>query len=126
MASTGSPEVPDISKILSEYQEYLNVFSKTKASGLYTRSPETEIYIVSSTSPSSASFFFVEKDYRGLKNITIKYPYPLPLVPGALEQLQSAKIFLKLHLKSAYNLVRIRKGDKWKTAFSRTSGHYMY
>ena len=26
----------------------------------------------------------------------------------------------------AYNLVRIREGDEWKTAFSTTSGHYEY
>lgn len=58
----------------------------------------------------------------GLNAITVKYPYPLPF-----EQLRSAKIFNKLDLRSAYNLVHtIRKGDEWKTAFSTTSGHYMY
>lgn len=63
-------------------------------------------------------------DYRGLNQIMVKYPYPLPLVPSALEQLQSAQIFTKLDLHSAYNLVHIRRGDKWKTVFRTTSGHY--
>lgn len=45
-------------------------------------------YIVPSTSPASASFFFVKKkrgglcpciDYCGLNKISVKYPYPLPL-----------------------------------------------
>ncbi len=65
-----------------------------------------------STSPASAGFFFVKKkdgglcpciDYRGLNDITIKFHYPPPLVPAALEQLE-ARYFTKLDLRSAYNL----------------------
>ncbi|KAL0190943.1 hypothetical protein M9458_013641, partial [Cirrhinus mrigala] len=59
-------------------------------------------------------------------DITVKYRYPLPLVPPALEQLRAAKIYTKLDLRSAYNLIRIREGDEWKTAFSTTTGHYEY
>jgi hypothetical protein len=36
------------------------------------------------------------------------------------------RFFTKLDLRSAYNLVHIREGDEWKTAFSMTSGHYEY
>ncbi|KAL0151195.1 hypothetical protein M9458_053386, partial [Cirrhinus mrigala] len=53
-------------------------------------------------------------------------PYPLPLVPAALEELCGAQVFTKLDLRSAYNLVRIRAGDKWKTAFVTPTGHYEY
>lgn len=45
----------------------------------------------------------------------IKYPYPLPLVPSALEQLGDAKICTKLDLRIVYNLIRIRDGDQRKT-----------
>ncbi|KAL0153008.1 hypothetical protein M9458_051687, partial [Cirrhinus mrigala] len=92
-------------------------------------------YIRPSTSPAAAGFFFVEKrdgglrpciDYRGLNNVTVKYRYPLPLVPSALEQLREARIYSKLDLRSAYNLIRIREGDEWKTAFLTTRGHYEY
>ncbi len=92
-------------------------------------------FIRPSTSPAAAGFFFVEKkdgglrpciDYRRLNNITIKFRYPLPLVPSALEQLREAKIYTKLDLRSAYNLVRIKEGDEWKTAFLTTRGHYEY
>ncbi|KAL0147986.1 hypothetical protein M9458_056713 [Cirrhinus mrigala] len=71
----------------------------------------------------TSSFFFVAKkdgglrpciDYRIINQGTIKFRYPLPLVPAALEQL------------SAYNLVRIREGDEWKTAFVTPTGHYEY
>ncbi|KAI2652199.1 Transposon Tf2-9 polyprotein [Labeo rohita] len=65
-------------------------------------------------------------DYRSLNDVTVKYRYPLPLVPPALEQLRSARWYTKLDLRSAYNLIRIRAGDEWKTAFSTTSGHYEY
>ncbi|KAK3517158.1 hypothetical protein QTP86_019099, partial [Hemibagrus guttatus] len=92
-------------------------------------------HIRPSTPPAAAGFFFVRKkdgglrpciDYGGLNAITVRYPYPLPLVPAALEQLRGARVFTKLDLRSAYNLVRIREGDEWKTAFHTTSGHYEY
>ncbi|KAK3524658.1 hypothetical protein QTP86_000497 [Hemibagrus guttatus] len=92
-------------------------------------------HIRPSMSPAATGFFSVGKkdgglrpciDYRGLNAITVRYPYPLPLVPAALEQLRGARVFTKLDLRSAYNLVHIRKGDEWKTAFHTTHGHYEY
>ncbi|KAK3560196.1 hypothetical protein QTP86_000671 [Hemibagrus guttatus] len=92
-------------------------------------------YIRPSTSPAVAGFFFVGKkdgglhpciDYRGLNAIMVRYLYSLPLVPAALEQLRGAVIFTKLDLRSAYHLIRIREGDKWKPAFHTTNGHYEY
>uniref|UniRef100_A0A8C1UCL9 ribonuclease H n=1 Tax=Cyprinus carpio TaxID=7962 RepID=A0A8C1UCL9_CYPCA len=92
-------------------------------------------FIRPSTSPAAAGFFFVEKkdgglrpciDYRGLNNDTVKFRYPLPLVPSALEQLREARIYTKLDLRSAYNLICIKEGDEWKTAFLTTRGHYEY
>ncbi|KAI2654647.1 Transposon Tf2-11 polyprotein [Labeo rohita] len=92
-------------------------------------------FIQPSTSPAASSFFFVGKkdgglrpyiDYRQLNSQVIQQPYPLPLVPAALEELRGAQVFMKLDLRSAYNLVRIRAGDEWKTAFVTPSGHYEY
>ncbi|KAK3522508.1 hypothetical protein QTP86_016797 [Hemibagrus guttatus] len=62
----------------------------------------------------------------GINAVTVRYPYPLPLVPAALEQLRGASFFTKLDLRSAYNLVRICEGDEWKTAFHTTHGDYEY
>lgn len=56
---------------------------------------------------------------------TIKFRYPLPLVPAALEQLRQV-LHTILDQRNAYNLIRICEGDEWKTAFSTTSGHYEY
>lgn len=40
--------------------------------------------------------------------------------------LREAVWFTKLDLYNAYNLIRICKSDKWKTAFITASGHYEY
>ncbi|KAL0198667.1 hypothetical protein M9458_007207, partial [Cirrhinus mrigala] len=108
---------------------------KPNACKQYIEEELSKGFIRPSTSPASAGFFFVKKkdgslrpciDYRALNEVTIKFRYPLPLVPSALEQLRAARIFTKLDLRCAYNLIRIRAGDEWKTAFSTTSGHYEY
>ena len=86
-----------------------------------------------SSSPAGAGFFFVGKkdgslqpciDYRDINYITVKNLYPLPLMTTAFKILQGATIFTKLDLQNAYNLVRIREGDEWKTAFITPIGHW--
>ena len=42
------------------------------------------------------------------------------------ERVAGATIFTKLDLKDGYHLIRIRKGDEWKTAFRTRYGHYEY
>ncbi|ROL53801.1 Transposon Tf2-6 polyprotein [Anabarilius grahami] len=106
-----------------------------KAMEEYIKEALDQGYIRSSTSPAASSFFFVAKkdgglrpciDYRSLNKITVQFRYPLPLVPAALEHLRGATVFTKLDLRSAYNLIRIREGDEWKTAFITPTGHYEY
>jgi hypothetical protein len=65
-------------------------------------------------------------DYRGLNKVTIKNRYPLPLISGLLDQLGQAKIYTKLDLRGAYNLVCIKEGDEWKTAFRTRYEHFEY
>jgi hypothetical protein len=61
-----------------------------------------------------------------LNKVTIKNRYPLPLISGLLEQLGEARVFTKIDLRGAYNLVRIKPGDEWKTAFRTRYGHFEY
>ncbi|XP_013763618.1 RNA-directed DNA polymerase homolog [Pundamilia nyererei] len=61
-----------------------------------------------------------------LYKVTVKNRHPLSLLSTALDSLSQACIFTKLDLCSAYNLVRIRKGDEWKTAFITPNGHWEY
>ncbi len=65
-------------------------------------------------------------DYCGLNKITKKNRYPLPLISGLLDRLCTGKIFTKLDLHGAYNLLRIRPGDEWKTTFRTCYGHFEY
>ncbi|KAK3570718.1 hypothetical protein QTP86_025260 [Hemibagrus guttatus] len=106
-----------------------------KAMEEYIKQALAQGYIHPSTSPAASSFFFVAKkdgglrpciDYRALNRIIVKFRYPLPLVPAALEHLRGATIFTKLDLRSTYNLIQIREGDEWKTAFITPTGHYEY
>ena len=92
-------------------------------------------FICHSSSPAGSPILFVKKkdgslclcvDYRGLNKITIKNHYPLPLINELLDQLSKAKVFTKIDLRGAYNLVRIAPGEEWKTAFRTRYGHYEY
>ena len=42
------------------------------------------------------------------------------------DRVHGAKIFNKLDLKSGYNLIRIKDGDKWKAAFRTRYGLFEY
>ena len=65
-------------------------------------------------------------DYRGLNNLTIKNWYPLLLIRGLLDRLRRARRFTQLELTSTYHWIRIRKKNKWKTAFKTRYGYFEY
>jgi hypothetical protein len=50
----------------------------------------------------------------------------LPLILGLLDQLNHAKMYTKIDLHGAYNLVCIQEGDEWKTSFKTRYGHFEY
>jgi transposase InsO family protein len=92
-------------------------------------------FIRPSSSPARAPVLFVKKkdgslrlcvDYRGLNDITVKNRYPLPLIQETLDRVGKAKIYTKLDLRGAYNLLRIKAGEEWKTAFGTRYGHYEF
>ncbi|KAH8145878.1 uncharacterized protein LAJ45_10020 [Morchella importuna] len=91
--------------------------------------------VVPSTSPAAAPVLFVPKgngklrlcvDFRGLNGITIKNRYPLPLMNELADATKGALYFTKIDLKNGYNLIRIAKGEEWKTAFRTKYGLFEY
>src|ERR1700738_3104482 len=89
-----------------------------------------------SKSPAGSPILFVPKpngrglrlcvDYRGLNKITVLNRYPLPLIHELRDRVCGAKLFSKIDLKTGFNLIRIKQGDEWKTAFRTRYGLYEY
>ena len=65
-------------------------------------------------------------DYRELNKVTIRNQYPLPLIDDIFDQLQGAKVFSKIDMRSGYHQLKIRSEDVPKTAFRTRYGHYEF
>ncbi len=81
-------------ELYSPRVEYTLSILEHKAMEDYIKEALQQQFIRPSTSPAASSFFFVGKkdgglrlciDYRTLNYHTVKLPYPLPLVPVALQ-----------------------------------------
>ncbi|KAL0161859.1 hypothetical protein M9458_041255, partial [Cirrhinus mrigala] len=151
-----SPEPVSTPEFPAEYRAFQDVFSKQAATQLPPHRPwdcaidllpgaqlpkgkvyplsiperqAMEVYIIYSTIDLTGRLELLlceQEEWRQLNSQIIQQPYPLPLVPAALEELRGSQVFTKLDLQSAYNLVRICEGDEWKTAFVTPTGHYEY
>ena len=109
-------------KKLRILREYLNENLKKK-------------FIRKSQSSTRYSILFVLKkneklrlcvDYRKLNEITIKNRYSLPNISELQNRLSRAIYFIKLDLRGAYNLIRMKARKEWKTTFRTRYEHYEY
>jgi hypothetical protein len=59
-------------------------------------------------------------NYRALNAIISQNRYPLPLIREILKRLAKAQYYTKMNVRAAFHKFRIKKGNKWKTAFCGT------
>ena len=92
-------------------------------------------FIQSSSSITGSPVLFVKKkdnylrlcvDYCKLNAVTKKNRYPIPPMAQLLTIFQGATVFSKLDLRGAYNLLRIKEGDEYLTAFRTKWGSFEY
>ena len=65
-------------------------------------------------------------DYRGLNALTIKNKYPLPRTDELFDQINGAKYFTNIDLRSGYHQVRECAADVPLTAFMTRFGLYEF
>nr|GEW86780.1 putative reverse transcriptase domain-containing protein [Tanacetum cinerariifolium] len=92
-------------------------------------------FIHPSVSPWGAPILFLKKkdgsmrlciDYRDLNRVTVRNRYPLPRIDDLFDQLQGARFFSKIDLKSGYHQLRVKEQDIPKTAFRTRFDHYEF
>ncbi|GKC44094.1 putative reverse transcriptase domain-containing protein [Tanacetum coccineum] len=92
-------------------------------------------FIRPSYSPWGAPVLFVKKkdgsfrmciDYHELNKLTIKNRYPLPRIDDLFDQLQGARYFSKIDLRSGYHQLRVHDDDISKTAFRTRYGNFEF
>jgi hypothetical protein len=88
-----------------------------------------------SASPWGSHVLFVDKrdgtirlcvDYRRLNEVTIKNKYPLPKIKDLFDQLNGAKVFSMIDLRTGYHQLKVRESDIPKTAFTTRYGLFKY
>ena len=65
-------------------------------------------------------------DYHQLNEVTIKNKYPLPLIDGLSDQIQGARDFSKIELRSGYHQHRVRGEHIPIMAFWSRYGEYEF
>lgn len=101
----------------------------------YLNENEKKEFIQKSQSSAEYLILFIFKkdrtfclyvDYQKLNEITIKNKYLLSNISELQDRLAEMKFFIKLDLKGAYNLIKMKTGEEWKTAFHIRYRYYEY
>ena len=91
--------------------------SKLKELKVHMEELVSKGFVRLSTSPWGAPVLFVKKnygsmrlciDYRELNKVTIRNQYTLPRIDDLFDQLQGARVFSKIDMRSGYHQLKIR------------------
>jgi hypothetical protein len=92
-------------------------------------------WIRASSLAAEAPVLFVKKfgkgfrfcvNYRALNAIISQDRYPLPLIKKTLKGLAKARYYTKMNVRAAFYRFRIKKENKWKTAFRTRFGLFKW
>lgn len=65
-------------------------------------------------------------DFRQLNSVTVRDVYPIPRIDDTLDQLQNAKYFTSMDLKSGFWQIELDDDSRSKTAFTTHAGLYNF
>ncbi|MBW0469620.1 hypothetical protein O181_009335 [Austropuccinia psidii MF-1] len=116
-------EVETVMKVVpSVYHQYLDVFCKVKAEKLPPHCASAPVLFVKKKDGGLHLCF----DYRKLNAVTRKNKYPVPTINQLLTVFNGSSIFLKIDLRGAYKLLRLKEGGEHSTAFRTKYGSCEY
>ena len=118
------------------FQRYFGT-SREEAEAIraYVQTELDKGYIRESKSPFTAPLLVVKKpgggiricvDYRKLNEITTKDRNAPPKISETLSRMNKVRLFSKFDIIAAFNKIRIKEGDEYKTAFSTRFGLFEY
>ncbi|KAF8761978.1 hypothetical protein RHS01_00172 [Rhizoctonia solani] len=117
IASEEEADLDPLADLPSQYHEFAKVFGEEEFKHI------DEELATGKIRPSTLS---AGAPVIKLNDVTHKNVYPLPRQDNLMAKLRHAKLFTKLDLQWGYNNVRIKEGDKWKTAFRTKYGLFEY
>ncbi|GJR10355.1 putative reverse transcriptase domain-containing protein [Tanacetum coccineum] len=112
------PKLEDIHVV----REFPGVFPKELSGLPPSREVEFRIDLIPRVVPVAKSPYH----YPELNKLTIKNRYPLPRIDDLFDQLQGARYFSKIDLRSGYHHLRVREEDIPKTAFRTRYEHFEF
>ncbi|XP_051197332.1 uncharacterized protein [Lolium perenne] len=130
VASPALHEVPIVCEYPDVFPDELPVELKKQLDDMLKKG-----LIRPSASPWGSPVIFVDKrdgtirlcvDYRKLNDVTIKNKYPLPKIEDLFDQMNGARVFSKIDLRTGYHQLKVRELDIPKTAFTTRYGLFEY